>query len=240
MRPAIDFDIKQERFQGPLDLLLDLIEREKLPINEISLAGVTDEFLAKVKAMKVVDQEALAEFLVIAAQLMLIKSRSLLPHLELSQEEEESIEDLERRLELYRRLKILAEEIKKIESRGAHIFTRESYLGLPIVFYPPPKLTAGGFWEAFAAVLRALPQLQKLAEEKLRKVISLEERIRDIQQRLTRRLERAFSEIVKGSKEKVDIIVSFLAILELAKQKLVTLHQKELFRDIIVKAENTK
>ncbi|MBI2096641.1 MAG: segregation/condensation protein A [Candidatus Sungbacteria bacterium] len=215
MRPAIDFDIKQERFQGPLDLLLDLIEREKLPINEISLAGVTDEFLAKVKAMKVVDQEALAEFLVIAAQLMLIKSRSLLPHLELSQEEEESIEDLERRLELYRRLKILAEEIT-------------------------PKLTAGGFWEAFAAVLRALPQLQKLAEEKLRKVISLEERIRDIQQRLTRRLERAFSEIVKGSKEKVDIIVSFLAILELAKQKLVTLHQKELFRDIIVKAENTK
>ena len=240
MKTTIDFEVKQERYEGPLDLLLDLIEREKLPINEISLATVTDGFLARVKAMEKIDQETLAEFLVIAAQLMLLKSRSLLPHLELSQEEEASIEDLERRLALYQKLKMLAGELKRLESQGSRIFAREAFLGIPTIFYPPPKCSPSLISQTFGAILRTLPQLQTLAEEKLKKVISLEEKIREIQARLAKRLERAFSEIVKGSKEKIEIVVSFLAILELAKQKLVSLHQGELFEEIIVKTESAK
>ncbi len=228
--------VKQPQFEGPLDLLLDLIEREKLPINEISLATVTDDFLVGVKAMEAIDRETLAEFLVIAAQLMLIKSRSLLPHLELNQEEEESIEDLERRLALYKKLKMLASELKHLESRGWRIFAREAFLGVPTVFYPPPQCTPSLISQTFAAILRALPQLQTLVEEKLKKVISLEEKICEIQTRLTKHLEHAFSEIVKGSKEKIEIVISFLAILELAKQRLVSLHQNEPFEDIIVRS----
>jgi len=82
------------------------------------------------------------------------------------------------------------------------------------------------------AVIKTIPQLEKLAEEKLKKVISLEEKIRDIQSRLSQRLEHMFSEFVVQSKEKVEVVISFLAILELAKQRLVLLKQDKNFADI--------
>src|SRR3989338_100763 len=234
MKTAVQYQVSQERFQGPLDLLLDLIEREKLPINEISLAKVTDEYVTHVKSMEIVDQEALAEFLVVAAQLMLIKSRSLLPHLALSGEEEESIDDLERRLAEYKRIKELAKELRTIENAGLHIFSREAYLGMPAVFYPQPKITGGRLAEVCEGALKAIPKFQKLIEEKLQRVVSLEEKIRDIQSRLALRLNHIFSELVEDSREKVEVIVSFLAILELAKQKLVRLDQDDPFGAIRV------
>lgn len=229
------FVVKQEHFEGPLDLLLDLIEREKLPVSQISLARVTDEFLKRVKALPNIDQEELAEFLVIAAQLMLLKSRALLPELELSKEDELSIDELERRLREYKRIKELALLIRKREGEGRRVFPRESYLGLPVIFYPPPGVKANLLKEAFAAVLQTIPQLTKLAEEKIRKVISMEEKIREIQARLAAGLEHAFSDIIRGSREKVEVIVSFLAILELAKEKLVLLHQRDRFGDITIR-----
>lgn len=233
------YRVKQERFEGPLDLLLDLISREKLPINEISLSRVTEEYLREVEKMESINRDALADFLVIASQLMLLKSRSLLPHLELSKEEEESIGDLERRLREYARLKELAGELKKLEKRGADIYAREAYLGMPTIFYPPEKASPGILAAVFAAIIKTLPVSEELREEKIRKVISLEEKIREIQARLTKSVDQAFSEIVKGSKEKVEVIVSFLAILELAKQKIVLLHQDQSFGDIMVRAERT-
>ncbi|MBI2054536.1 MAG: segregation/condensation protein A [Candidatus Sungbacteria bacterium] len=236
MRPK--YYVKQEKFEGPLDLLLELITKEKLPINEISLSSVTEEYLAEVKKMETIDQEALAEFLVIAAQLMLLKSRSLLPHLALSEEEEESISDLERRLQEYAKIKELAKELKFIESRGNHIFSREPYLGLPVVFYPPPGLRAGVLAFIFQTLLAAIPAVKSLAEEKIKRVISLEEKIREIQSLLTAKVERVFSDIIKGSKEKIEVVVSFLAILELAKQKLISLHQDEAFNDIMIRANS--
>ena len=228
--------VKQASFEGPLDLLLELIQKEKLPINEISLARVTEEYLAEVKKLEVIDQEALAEFLVIAAQLMLIKSRSLLPHLAFTPDEEESIGDLEKRLKEYAKLKELAKALKELERSGQSIFPREPYFGLPTVFYPPPGLKAGDLKTVFQALLSAMPKMQTLAEETIRKVVSLEEKIREIQSLLTARIEKAFSEVIRGSKEKIEVIVSFLAILELAKQKLISLHQKGAFHDIIIKS----
>ena len=226
------YQVKQERCEGPMCLLLDLIERERLPINEISLSRVTDEYLAEVRAMEAPDQEALAEFLVVAAQLMLIKSRSLLPHLKLSTEDEESIDDLEKRLSEYKNMKELAKELQSLEKTDWHIFSREAFLGIPSFFYPPPGVSANILEYAFLAVIKTIPQLEKLAEEKLKKVISLEEKIRDIQSRLSQRLEHMFSEFVVQSKEKVEVVISFLAILELAKQRLVLLKQDKNFADI--------
>ena len=229
------FEIKQEKFEGPLDLLLDLIEKEKLSVSEISLAKVTDDYIKHVKSLEKLDPEQLAEFLVVAAHLMLIKSRSLLPNLKLSEEEEQSIEDLEKRLAEYKKIRELAGFLKKLEAEQRQIFTREAYLGMEPVFYPPPKLKAGILAQAFASFLESLPKIEKLAEEKLRKIISLEEKITSIRAFLQSTMERAFSDIVKGAKEKVEIIVSFLAILELAKQKFVDLHQQKPFEDIILK-----
>jgi len=230
-----EFPIKQEKFEGPLGLLLNLLEKEKLSISDISLAKVADEYLSYIRKLEAIDPEELAEFLVVAASLMLIKSKSLLPELSLGQEEEESVEELRKRLELLKKMRWLAQELKKLAEAGEHIFTKEAYLGMEPLFYPPPGFSAELLRDAFTAFLASLPKIEKLAEEKIKKIISLEERITQIRDFLAGAVEKAFSDIVRGAKEKMEIIISFLAILELAKQKFIELHQRKTFADIIIK-----
>ena len=230
-----EFQIKQENFEGPLELLLELIDKEKMDISKVSLAKVADEYLKHVKALDKVNAENLAEFLVVAAQLMLIKSRSLLPDLVLDEEEEYSMEDLARRLEEYRHIKELVKELRIMESKRRVIFTRESYQNMDPVFHPPQKMEASTLRQIFETFVSSLPKIEKLAEEQLKRIISLEEKINHIRQFLVSAVEKGFSEIIKGAKEKVEVIVSFLAILELAKEKFVDLKQEKLFEDIIVR-----
>lgn len=234
------FQIKQSGFEGPLELLLELIEKEQLAISEISLAKVADEYIGYVKKLEKIDPEELAEFLVVAAHLMLIKSRSLLPQLKLTEEEEGSIEDLERRLKEYQRLRELARELKLQEGRKLRIISREAYWGMDPVFYPPQKLTGARLKDAFAAVLVSVPKIEKLAEEKIRRIISLEEKITHIRAFLQDALERTFSDLVQNVKEKVEIILSFLAILELSKQKFLELRQDKAFGDISIRRVEPK
>lgn len=241
------YHIKQEKFEGPLDLLLELIQSEKLSINEISLARVTDEFIAHLKQLQtagqalggepgaIADQEVLAEFLVVASQLLLIKSRSLLPQFQASAEEEESIAELETRLEEYKRFRELAARLGEMAAGGQKSFSREAYAGSLPVFYPPKRFGLAMLAQAFRAVIAALPKIEKLAEEKLKKIISLEEKITELQAFLQEKVERAFSELIAGAREKVEIIVSFLALLELAKQRFVELHQNQPFADIVIR-----
>ncbi len=232
------YTIRQEKFEGPLDLLLELIQKQELSINEISLARVTDEFIGYLKELQKegrADQEILAEFLVIASQLLLIKSRSLLPQFQASPEEEESIAELESRLAEYQRLKELAKELGELAKGGQKSFAREAFAGTEVVFYPPKKFTVELLAKTFVAVLDAIPKVTKLVEEKMKRVISLEEKIRELQSFLQAKVERAFSEIVSGAKEKVEIIISFLALLELAKQKLISIDQKGLFEEIRIR-----
>jgi len=229
------FVLKQDKFEGPLELLLELIEGEKLPISEISLARVADEYLTYVRSYQSPDPEELAEFLVVAAQLMLIKSRSLLPTLSFSEEEEASVDDLERRLAILKGIRDAVRELQQIEQKGMRSAGREAYAGMPPVFYPPTSLHAGLLADAFAGLVALIPKAEKLAEDKLKRIVSLEEKISHIRGILRDAVERGFSEIVKGSKEKVEVVVSFLALLELARQKFVTLRQEVPFADIMVK-----
>lgn len=229
------FEIRHEKFEGPLELLLELIEKEKLSISEISLSRVAEEYIEHVRSLERIDPEQLAEFLVVASQLMLIKSRSLLPNLSFSEEEEQSGEELEHRLAEYRKFRERAVLLKKLETERKPIFIRDAYLAFAPVFFPPPQLAPGDMASAFRTFLAALPKVKKLVEEKMKRIISLEERMRQIRSFVQNAVERAFSEIVKGSGEKIDIIVSFLAILELAKQKFVDVRQEGAFTDIMVK-----
>ena len=265
----MSYTVKQEKFEGPLDLLLELIQGEKLSINEISLAKVTDEFIAYLKTLQErgearlpaspellqrgepdgqadqpaqisqsetwAGQEILAEFLVVAATLLLIKSRSLLPGFAFAPAEEASIHELEDRLALYQRMRKAAGELAALARGGQKSFSREAFAGMPSIFRPPKRLPAEGLSKTLAALLAAIPKAEKLAEEKLRKVISLEEKIRELQTLLREKVERAFSELVAGAKEKVEIIVSFLALLELTRQKLVAVEQRGLFGDIKIR-----
>lgn len=232
------YSVKQEKFEGPLDVLLNLVEGEKLSINEISLATVTDGFITYLKDLQSkgdVDQEMLAEFLVVASQLLLIKSRSLLPEFQISSEEEESILELETRLAEYKRLKELARKIGTLSLGGQKSFSREAWAGETVVFLPPKRVTAKVLSSAFAGLLRSIPKVEKLIQEKIKKVVSLEEKIKELQSILAKKFERIFSEMISGAKEKVDVIVSFLALLELTKQKFVSVEQSKLFGDITVR-----
>lgn len=236
------YQVRQEKFEGPLDVLLELIQKQELSINEISLAKVTDEFIEYLKHLQEegrADQEILAEFLVIAAQLLLIKSRSLLPQFQPSPEEEASIQELEQRLAEYQRLKEVAAVLGEMAAGGPKSFSREAYAGRQAVFSPPQRFTIPMLAPAFESVLAAIPKIEKLIEEKIKRVISLEEKIRELQSFLRGKVERAFSELVSGAKEKVEVIVSFLALLELAKQKLVAVEQKGLFSDITMRRTDT-
>lgn len=229
------FVVQQEKFEGPLELLLELVEKEELAISEISLARVAEEYLIYIKGLNGINPVELAEFLVVAAQLMLIKSRSLLPQLKLGEEEEASIQELEDRLAAYKIMRELAHEIKMLEQRGRVMVSREAYRDFSPVFYPPSKLTIGKIEAAFAAVLAALPKIEKLAQDQIKRVISLQETVTRIRSFLQHAVERSFSEIVKNSRDKVEIIVSFLALLELSRERFLDLNQERMFEDIWVK-----
>ncbi len=231
----MEFVLKHGKFEGPFELLLELIEKEKLSISELSLAQVTDEYIAYIKTLERPDPEALAEFLVVAARLMLIKSRSLLPTLVLDQEEERSIEELEMRLGEFRKLRELAQELKKVLSTHALMVSRESCRELKLIFYPPPHVTIQKIQDAFTDFISAIPKIEKRDEEKLKRIISLQEKIIHVKQFLMESVEKVFSELIHSSQEKVEIIISFLAILELARERFIDLDQNELFSDINIK-----
>ncbi|OHA05371.1 MAG: hypothetical protein A2934_01200 [Candidatus Sungbacteria bacterium RIFCSPLOWO2_01_FULL_47_10] len=231
------FTVKQQQFEGPLDLLLDLIDKEKLSINEISLSRVADDYLRFVKELGEINRDELAEFLVIAAQLILIKTRSLLPGLGETEEEALSIEELEKRLEEYKRLKELSREIQRLWRSGRREYAREFYVGRDPMFYPPKKISVPLLRKIFDEVLRVIPKIEKLAEERIKKIITLEEKMKNLSGMLMEKIERTFSDVVGSSRDKVDVIVSFLAMLELARQRFLTLEQKDLFGEITMKKE---
>ena len=128
-----------------------------------------------------------------------------------------------------------AKALKERAALGLRIHARVSFFGLPPVFFPPPGVGLANLKAAFESFVDALPKLEKLVEERIKKVVSLEEKISHIRSFLAGFVERAFSEVIKGSRERTEVIVSFLAILELARQRFVDLEQGEPFGDIIVK-----
>ena len=226
-------------FDGPLDLLLSLIEEGKLDISGISLAAVTDQYLGRLRIMGELSPEHLADFLVVTATLLLLKSRKLFPELPLSEEEETSIASLEAQLREYRRFRDAARNLVQRWNQGLIAYPRESFLGLTVTFYPPPNADPASLRAAMDSVVQNLPRLDTLPQDVLRRVVSLEERIRDIQQRLTTHAHVSFDSMRSSTASKLEVIVSFLALLELVKQRLVAVEQPDAFRDILVTRQNS-
>jgi len=236
------YKVKLEQFQGPLDLLLQLTEEKKLDITEISLAKVTDQYLTYLKNSEVISFDDLANFLIIASRLILIKSRMLLPTLELSKEEEQDIETLKRQLEEYKKFKNLAKKLEEI-ARGKNIaYGREkcfsSFIknrGLGTVFYPPKNVSLEDLKKIFEKIMKVVALLEKkLPEESLQLKISFEEKIKKIRKELLAKPQIIFQNIGKKNGSRIDIILNFLALLELIKQSLVKVKQNKAFEEIII------
>ena len=226
------YQVKLEKFEGPLELLLELIEKEKLSITELNLAHVADQYLEYIKDNQNIHLENLADFLSVAAKLILIKSRALLPILKFSDEEEEEIEDLAYQLAEYKKFKEISTKISKLAVAGRVCFSKAPYQGIRAVFYPPEDINAFDLKKYFQKVLSEIPTVEILQEELVGEIVTMEERISDLEIALRNKMETCFSELVAEAKDKIDVIVSFLAMLEMVKQRIIKVEQKELFHEI--------
>lgn len=226
------YNIKLDQFEGPLDLLLSLIEEQKLDITRVSLSKVADQYLEYIGERKSISLENLADFLYVASKLILIKSKALIPAIELSEDEEEEIKDLEYQLAEYKKFKDIAEMLGKMFGYGKKSFSREGFQGFSSFFSAPPNVNAYDLKKAFIKVLDSVPVFEKMEEEIVRDVITLEEKISHLQEIIRQRAEATFSELVNGAKDKVEVIISFLAMLEMVKQRILNVDQKTLFAEI--------
>lgn len=226
------FKIKTEAFEGPLDLLLSLIEKRKLFINDISLAKVTDDFILYIKEFEHFPMEQSAQFILIASTLLLIKSKSLLPTLTLTEEEQASVEDLESRLKIYQRMKELSEHIKT--RFGANILHAKSITRQATVVFTPDKDTnLVSLLHALRGALINLPKKEFVPEVVVKQVISIEEMIDKLTDRISSSLRMSFKDFAGvGREEKVNVIVGFLAMLELVKNGIINATQHDDHGDI--------
>lgn len=235
--------IKLEQFEGPLDLLLQLIEDRKLDITRLSLAEVADQYIAFLYSQDTTTLEHLADFLVVAARLLLIKSKAILPILEISQEEEEEIDDLEFRLAQYKRFKEISTQLRVLLENDRGTLARDAFRGfenLLVVEIRPAKVSVKDIHSSFLRVLDEIPNPEKLKEKVLKRVVSLEERIMQIRRITLERVKFRFSQLAETGLDKADIIVSFLALLELVRQRFVEVNQDAPLADIHVERVDTR
>ncbi len=229
------YKVKTQAFEGPLELLVELIEKRKLAISEISLSKVTDDFIAHLKELGSLPLGYTANFIITAAALVLIKSRSLLPNLLLTEEEEGNISELKRRLVIYKFFREVGEKIRSVF--GKHALRKRPYPKIIPVFVPDKSITTLALEQAMLDVLNNIPKKERLPEVLISKTITIEEMIENLTERIKETLRLSFKEFSghgpgRGKEEKVFVIVSFLAILELIKQGIVAVKQEREFEDI--------
>jgi len=244
-----DFKVKVGQFEGPLELILDLIEKRKLHISDLSLSQIADEFIEHTKSYEDFPISDSADFILIASTLLLIKSKSLLPNLSLTEEEQESIEDLENRLSTYKKYKELSLGLEKMFGNFLYFATEKK--NKMVVFSPTPEISQMSLQNALQEVIKNVPKkIEALPKVVVEKIISLEETINRLRERIQTSLKTNFSDFVKTSKDKknfadisredkINVIVSFLAMLELVKQGLIRVEQTKHFKDISIESENT-
>lgn len=226
------FEVQLEQYAGPLQLLLELIEKRKLPITDVSLAQVTEDFLRHMEAREPPPEE-LADFLVIATRLLLIKSYEILP-------KDEPLEDaagpsLASQLELYQQFVHAADLIDQIQQSPARSFPRAFGDTLKNTkFEVPEELDRAALHGVFEGLLKRLEPFFKIQRAALERVVSVKERLAEIRDALLARSKMTFRDMIGAGRSKVDIVVSFLALLELVKQRTVHTVQSGHFGDIEV------
>jgi segregation and condensation protein A len=225
---------KIEKFEGPLGLLLQLIESEEMDITEISLAKIANQYIDYIRSSKEIEPEGMADFLVVAAKLLLIKSKALLPFLK--GEAEQEIKEFEDQLKMYKEFldaaKTLEAMIGKKKFSFAREFNRRSFLANANIFSPPKKISAQDLFNLFSEIIKNVKLPELLEEKNLERTVKIEDKILAIQRILLSRIKFTFNHLLAGEQNKTDIIVSFLALLELIKQRNVMVTQGGLFEEI--------
>lgn len=245
----MEYQVNLGFFEGPLDLLFHLVKKNKMEINQISLAAVTEQYLAYIRKMQELDLDFAGDFLVTAAQLMEIKSRSLLPQRKEGEEEVEAApNDLVTRLLEYKKFKELAHVLKEKEEEREHYFSRDNERLVDEVISELPDLnplenvTLDDFKKAFLKALQdARPRdVSEDEDDEDRPEFKVEEvTVKDKMLEIEAILEElptgiAFSRLFSRTLYRVEVVVTFLAILELIKLKKIKVKQDELYGDIFI------
>ena len=238
---------KLEKFEGPLDLLLHLIEKNKIDIYDIPIVEITKQYLDYVNQMEKEDLNIVSDFLVMAATLLDIKSRMLLPAPEVEEgEEEDPRAELVARLLEYKKYKLLAQELGDLEDAAGDILFKDPTIPNEVAKYEPPvdldKLLDG---LTLARLQRIFDSVMRRQEEKVdpirskfgvikREPISLESKIMDVMQYARKHRKFSFRQMLERQADKLEVVVTFLAVLELMKIGKIYLTQEHTFDDMLI------
>ncbi len=230
---ADEFAIRLPLFEGPLDLLLHLLEKEELDITAVSLVQVTDQYLSHLHSLEDINIDALADFVAVGAKLLLLKSRALLPREPgAGDEEEEDIgEELARLLIEYQRFKEVAAGLRQREDQGLRAYPRVA----PSPEVPPSlgldRVTLRKLTRILRDALSRLPAEEEGATVQ-RQEVSVQDKVQEILGGLARSGHLSFRRLVSACRTRLEVVVSFLAVLELIKAQRVAAEQERLFGDI--------
>ena len=229
------YQVQLPVFEGPMDLLLHLIEEQELDITKVSLAQVTQQYLEYISRADSIDADHLADFLVVAAKLIYIKSTVLLPQIVRLDEEEEDVgDDLVRQLMLYRQFKEVAGHLRVLEEQGNRAFVRVA----PPVALPKTlelgDITLDSLLQAVREALEVLPPAPPVNGVVAPLLVTVDEKIAVIRGRLIRSGQVSFRQLIRNARSRVEIIVVFLAVLELIKRREVDARQETLFGDVVI------
>jgi segregation and condensation protein A len=231
----MSYKIKLELFEGPLDLLLYLVKRDHLNIYDIPIAAVTEQYLSYLELMKCLDLNIAGEFLVMAATLMQIKSKMLLPALESEEQEEEVLDprdELVKQLLEYERFKEIAQELRQREIKQQDIFKRPKLAEKDLPETSPVYFEASIF-DLITAFSQALEETPKdIFYNVIKDEYTIEDKIHSILHLLLLKNSVKLSELFSQAKTKIEIIVTFLSILELVRLREIKALQCEAFGEI--------
>ncbi len=230
---------KLENFEGPLDLLLHLITKNKVSIYDIPIVEITDQYLEAIKGIEESQLDNTSEFLVLAAQLLLIKSKMLLPKDEEAEEEEDPREELARRLLEYQKYKEASQELRKKEFWSRYMFFKESE---KIDFPAPPydkHHETDELINAFNAILQRQIRREKPKKKAFigivgREKVSVEDMTKKVYKMLSKKKNLPFSSLFKKSDSKPEMIATFLALLEMIKSNKISAEYDYAKKDFII------
>lgn len=227
--------VRVAHFDGPLDLLLQLVEREELDITRISLAAVAEQFVAHVRDNPQIPPQELADYLLIAAKLVYVKSKFLMPSLQ--DEELEEGPDLETQLREYRRFVHASRLFDAMWRNGRVMWSRHEPVRLRREgFVPPVGLSVAALHDAMRRIIARLVPDEELPKARVRRIVTIRQKINDLLARIRAHARVTFREFCKGFADRGEAVVSFLAMLELAKQRHITAEQDGLFAEIVMAA----
>lgn len=235
----MSYKLRLEMFEGPLDLLLYLIKKNDIDIKDIPIAEITEQYLHYIEMMKMLDLDLVGDFLVMAATLMQIKSRMLLPPdpSTVEQPAEDPREELIRRLQEHQKFKEIAEELKLRELARQELFARrldpeklrELKEDAQEVYF---EATLFDLISAFSEALKRRPE--EIIHEIVKDEFTVDKKIHEILHRLLDRPSILLTELFQQAQGKMEIIVTFLAVLELIRLREILAIQKRLFDEIII------